>query len=93
MEDRSKVGAFALVGAALGGLIGFLFFTDSGRRVRAEVGPKLEDLLEGTRQLAGHLETLRDVAGEGWQSVSRLVTHLPDAVEGWPGGGRPGRPH
>jgi hypothetical protein len=93
MEDRSKVGAFVLVGAVLGGLVGFLFFTESGRRLRAEVGPKFEDLLEGTRQLAGHLETLRDAAGEGWQSVSRLVSGPPDAVEGWPEGGRSGRPH
>jgi len=82
-----------LVGAALGGIVGFLFFTESGRRVRAEVGPKLEDLLDGTRELAGHLETFRDVAGQGWQSVSRLVTDVPDTGEGWPGGGRSGRPH
>ncbi len=93
MEDRTRVGAFMLLGAALGGLVGYLFFTAGGRRLRAEIEPHFEDLVDGARQLTGQLEKVRQAAGEGWHSMSRLVGDLPDGAEGWPGSGRPGASH
>ena len=44
MTDRQVIAA-TIVGAALGGLAGFLFFTDRGRMVRRQIEPALEDFV------------------------------------------------
>ena len=45
MNDRTSILLSALAGAVVGGCVGYLFLTDEGRRLREDVGPKLEDLV------------------------------------------------
>lgn len=45
MTDRTSIWLCALAGAVAGGAIGYLFFTDEGRRLREELEPRIADLL------------------------------------------------
>ena len=43
MDDRSRIALSMGIGAALGGFVGFLLFTDRGRAFRQELEPQLEE--------------------------------------------------
>ena len=45
MEERSAILMGALVGALAGGAVGYLYFTESGRRVREQLEPRMNDVI------------------------------------------------
>ena len=45
MDERSSILLGVLAGAVAGGCVGYLFFTEDGRRVREDLLPKVEDLV------------------------------------------------
>ena len=45
VDDRNTIFLGALAGAVAGGCVGYLFFTEEGRRLREDLLPKLEDLV------------------------------------------------
>ena len=85
MTDRQVVAA-TLVGAALGGLAGFLFFTDRGRRVRREIEPALEDFVRELSSLRGTVQRAADVAGESWRLLNDMVREPTQPSHRYPGG-------
>jgi gas vesicle protein len=44
VNDRTSILLSALAGAVVGGCVGYLFFTEEGRRLREDLEPKLADL-------------------------------------------------
>jgi len=44
VSDRGSIVLGALVGAVVGGCVGYLWFTAEGRRLREDLEPKLADL-------------------------------------------------
>jgi hypothetical protein len=94
VEDRSRVAYATLIGAALGGLVGFLFFTTRGQRVRGEVMPRLGDLVDETKRLQGVVGKLREATQGGWASIAAFLSDLADrrgAERDETGGSRDGR--
>ena len=85
MTDRQVLAA-TLVGAALGGLAGFLFFTDRGRRVRREIEPALEDFVRELSSLRGSVQKAADVAGESWRLLNDMVREPAQPSHRFPGG-------
>ena len=85
MTDRQAL-ATTLVGAALGGLAGFLFFTDRGRRVRREIEPALEDFVRELSSLRGTVQRAADVAGESWRLLNDMVREPAQPSHRYPGG-------
>jgi len=75
-----------LVGAALGGVAGFLFFTDRGRRVRREIEPALEDFVRELSSLRGSVQRAADVAGESWRLLNDMVREPAQPSHRYPGG-------
>lgn len=70
MTDNSRAVAATITGAIIGGLAGYLFFTDQGRRVRRAIEPALEDI---TRELNSFRSTIQKAAGvadEGWKLLN-----------------------
>lgn len=55
-----------VIGAAVGGLVGFLFFTEEGRRWRRSLEPALDDISYELGQFRGTLGRAAGVATEGW---------------------------
>ena len=85
MTDRQIVTA-TLFGALLGGLAGFLFFTDRGRRVRREIEPALEDFVRELSSLRGTVQRAADVAGESWRLLNDMVREPAQPSHRFPGG-------
>jgi len=85
VTDRQIVSA-TLFGALLGGLAGFLFFTDRGRRVRREIEPALEDFVRELSSLRGTVQRAADVAGESWRLLNDMVREPAQPSHRFPGG-------
>ncbi len=92
MEDRERVLMSACLGAIIGGVAGYLFLTEDGRRVRERLEPGMDDLLREMRHLRSAAEKARLAAAEGLMTVSELrkgVSARPE--DDW--GGRPPSPY
>lgn len=92
MDDRSRVALAALIGAIAGGVAGYLFLTEDGRRVRARLEPGMEDLVGEVRRLRGAVDSARVAAREGWGAIQDLRRSVPDRGDEWPSTGRPPSP-
>jgi len=71
-NSRELVATF--VGAVIGGVAGFLFFTERGRGLRRQIEPALEDFSREFTSLRNAVQEAAGVAGEGW-------TLLNDALD------------
>jgi hypothetical protein len=80
VDERSRVLLSTLAGAVLGGVGGWLYLTESGRRVRDQIEPRLDDFIHEMGRVRGTVDKARSAADEGWQSLN--------AIAGQPGGGR-----
>jgi hypothetical protein len=69
------------MGAVIGGVWGWLYMTESGRRVRDQIEPKLDDFMTELTRMRGTVEKARTAANEGWRSLNEMAG-------GAPGGGR-----
>jgi len=69
-DERSMVILGAVVGAALGGLAGYLFLTERGRRLRADVEPKLGAFVDDLVNLQATVSRASAAAGEGFRAVT-----------------------
>ncbi|MCX6543856.1 MAG: hypothetical protein NTV05_05525 [Acidobacteria bacterium] len=72
MDDRSRILMSACLGAIIGGLGGYLFLTEDGRRVRERLEPGMDDLLREMRHLKSAVEKARLAAQEGWTTIEEL---------------------
>lgn len=73
MDERSKVLMTTLLGAVAGGLYGWLYMTENGRRVRDQIEPKLDDFMGEITRLRGTVEKARTAANEGWRSLNEVT--------------------
>ena len=72
MEDRARVLMSACLGALVGGVAGYLFLTEDGRRLRERLEPGMDDLLREMRHLRSAAEKARLAAAEGLLTVGEL---------------------
>jgi hypothetical protein len=47
--------------------------TESGRRTRDQIEPKLDDFLREIHRMRGTVEKARSVASEGWRSLNDVT--------------------
>ena len=86
MEDRARVLMSACLGALVGGVAGYLFLTDEGRRLRERLEPGMDDLLREMRHLRSAAEKARMAAAEGVMTFSELRRSVaPKAETPWSG--------
>lgn len=88
MEDRARVLMSACLGALIGGVAGYLFLTDDGRRLRERLEPGMDDLLREMRRLRSAAEKARMAAAEGVMTFSELRRPVAPKAEA-PRSGRP----
>jgi hypothetical protein len=62
-----------LIGAAAGAAWGYLYLTESGRRVRTQIEPKLDDFVGELHRMRGTIDKAKRAANEGWQSLNDLT--------------------
>jgi hypothetical protein len=67
VDERSRVLVATCLGAVAGGVCGWLYMTENGRRVRDQIEPKLDELMHELTRVRGTVEKARSVASEGWR--------------------------
>ena len=73
VDERSKVLMATLIGAVVGGVYGWLYMTEHGRRVRDQIEPKLDDFMSELTRMRGTVEKARTAANEGWRSLNEVT--------------------
>ena len=73
MEERSRVLLTTMLGAIAGGLWGWLYMTEGGRRVRMQIEPKLDDFMRELAHVRGTVEKAKTAANEGWRSLNEIT--------------------
>lgn len=62
-----------VLGAIAGGVYGWLYMTENGRRVRDQIEPKLDDFVNEITKVRGTVEKARSAATEGWKSLNEVT--------------------
>jgi hypothetical protein len=70
MDDRARIALSMGVGAAIGGFVGFLLFTDRGKAFRQELEPQLEDLFGEAQRLTAAFDRTRKAVKEGLATLT-----------------------
>ena len=65
MDDRARIALCMGIGAALGGFVGFLVFTDRGRAFRQDLEPQLEQLFGEAQRLSAAFDKTRRAVKDG----------------------------
>jgi hypothetical protein len=73
VDERSRVLMATFLGAVIGGVWGWLYLTEQGRRVRDQIEPKLDDFLGELTRVRGTVDKARSAANEGWRSLSDIA--------------------
>ena len=73
MDERSRVLMATCMGAVVGGVYGWLYMTENGRRVRDQIEPKLDDFVTEIARMRGTVEKARTAASEGWRSLNDVA--------------------
>ena len=79
MSERTQVVAATLAGAAVGGLIGYLYFTAGGRRLRREIEPRLTEVSRDIVRVRDAVSNAFAAIEEGRRSLERLAGRLAGA--------------
>ena len=74
MDERTRVLMATCLGAVAGGVWGFLYLTESGRNLRVQIEPRLDDLIGEMTRVRGTVEKARTAANEGWRSLSDITS-------------------
>ena len=59
--------------AAAGGVWGWLYMTENGRRVRNQIDPKLDDFMQWSWPAWVSVEKARTAANESWRSLGEVA--------------------
>jgi len=65
--------AATVIGAALGGIAGYLFLTEQGRSLRRDLTPGLEEAARELSRITGTMLGAAGAAREGWKIVREAV--------------------
>lgn len=57
----------------IGGVWGWLYLTEAGRRVRNQLEPRLDNFITEVTQLRGTVNKARTAANEGWRSLNEIT--------------------
>jgi len=82
--DKSREMTVALVGAAVGAAAAYLFFTESGRRLRRQIEPALDSLSRELNSFRTTVQKANGVANEGWKLLNDALGE-PGTSSRYPG--------
>jgi hypothetical protein len=71
--NNSRAMAATVVGAVIGGVAGYLFFTDHGRSVRRQIEPALDDFARELMSFRSTVQKAAGVANEGWKLLNEAL--------------------
>jgi gas vesicle protein len=71
--NNSREVAATIVGAVIGGVAGYLFFTDRGRSVRRQLEPALDDFARELMSFRTTVQKAAGVANDGWKLLNEAL--------------------
>jgi len=71
--DNSRIVTATLVGAAVGGAVGYLFFTEHGRTACGRMETALEGFSRDFTKFRNTVLQVAEVASEGWRLLNQAV--------------------
>jgi gas vesicle protein len=75
--NNSREMTATLVGAVIGGIAGYLFFTERGRSIRRQIEPALEDFSRELMSFRSTVQKASGVASEGWKLLTEAIGESP----------------
>jgi hypothetical protein len=73
VDERARVLTATFLGAVIGGVWGWFYLTEGGRRVRSQLEPRLDDFIAEVTRLRGTVDKARTAANEGWRSLNEIT--------------------
>ena len=73
MTDNSQVVAATVAGAIVGGMAGYLFFTDPGRLLRRRMEPALDEFARELSSFRTTVQKAVSVTNEGWKLLNEAL--------------------
>ena len=73
MTDNSRALALTIAGAVIGGVAGYILFTDHGRALRRQVEPALDDFARELNSFRQTIQKAAGVASEGWKLLNEAM--------------------
>jgi gas vesicle protein len=71
--NNSRAVAATVVGAVIGGVAGYLFFTERGRAMRREFEPALDEFARELMSFRTTVQKAAGVANEGWKLLNDAI--------------------
>lgn len=82
MTNSTRVVAARVIGASIGGMAGYLFLTERGRRVREQLEPTMDEFVRETARFRSAVHKARLAAREAWGTLGDLAE--PAHASDWP---------
>jgi hypothetical protein len=76
VNDSTRVAWASAIGALVGGMWGYLYLTESGRRFRLQLEPRIDDFLNELHRMQGTVHKAREAAGESWTSLQEIANDV-----------------
>jgi hypothetical protein len=73
VTEKSQAVAATVVCAVIGGLAGYMFFTEGGRTLRQRLEPALDDFARELNNFRGTMQKALGVAHEGWRVFNEAL--------------------
>jgi hypothetical protein len=73
VNDNSRAVAATIVGAAIGGLAGYVLFTERGRAFRRQLDPTIENFVRELSSFRLTVEKAAGAASEGWKLLNEAM--------------------
>ena len=70
MTENSRAVAVTMAGAVIGGLAGYVLFTERGRALRRQVDPALDNFVREINSFRLTVEKAAGAANEGWKLLN-----------------------
>jgi hypothetical protein len=77
VDERSRVLMATFLGAVVGGVWGWLYLTENGRRIRDQIEPKLDSFMAELTRVRGTVDKARQAANESWRSLGEMAGTTP----------------
>jgi len=74
---NSRAIVASAVGAVIGGVAGYLLFTEHGRTLRRQFEPALEDFAQELNSFRATIQRAAGVATEGWKLLNEAMSEEP----------------
>jgi hypothetical protein len=73
VTDNSRAIAASVAGAVIGGVVGYLFFTEHGRSLRRQIEPALDSVAGELASFRSTFQKASGVANEGWNLLNETL--------------------